>query len=94
MYTERNIPIMVKHTKADLQNVVDRIWDLCETWDKNRVYLQGDPKKLPIAPVYQFKDILEGYVSTPCECEEPKIGNRIDWAKPRCGNCGLFIMRD
>lgn len=82
---------MPKYTKAELQYVIDKVNELCDTWEKNHVYLPLDPKKLPIAPVYQFRDIVRDYVTTNCACEKPKIGKRMDWAAPRCGTCGLFI---
>lgn len=27
-----------------------------------------------------------------CQCDEPKLGKRENWDKPRCGNCRLFVF--
>lgn len=36
---------------------------------------------------------LKKYLPEPyCHCKGgPKLGKRIDWAKPRCGKCHLFV---
>lgn len=53
-------------TKKDLEEAIDRVIKLCDSWERTNIHLPGDPKKIPIAPIPQIREAIQDVTVPRC----------------------------